>query len=70
MSEGGPEAAVTSDRPGTAAIERPADQTWFQAVANRRTEAAAVNATANGSQVSTMRAMSQRIARSQSVPPL
>jgi hypothetical protein len=41
---------------------------WFQAVVYRRVDAAAVNAIASGSQVSTIKAMSHRMARSLSVP--
>jgi hypothetical protein len=44
-----------------------ADQMWFQALVDRRAEAAVVNAMASGSQVSTMRAISHRIARLLSV---
>jgi hypothetical protein len=58
---------VILDRVGTAAIEGATDETWFVAVIYRRADAAAVNAIARGSQHSTIRAISHRIARSLSV---
>jgi hypothetical protein len=53
---------VPLDRAGTAAIEGTADQIWFQTVIDLPADAAAVNAIASGSQHSTMRAISHRMA--------
>jgi hypothetical protein len=50
-----PLAAGALDRGITPAIEGATDQIWFQAVVDRRAEAAAVNAIASGSRHSTMR---------------
>jgi hypothetical protein len=63
-----PLSAEPPDRLSTTAIEGATDQMRFQAVVDRRAETAAVNAIASGSQVSTMRAFSHRIARSSSSP--
>ena len=63
-----PLAAVIIDRLGTTAFEGTTDQSWFQAVVDRGADTAAVNAIASGSQHSTMRAISHRIAFSSSVP--
>jgi hypothetical protein len=53
-----PFAAVIIDRLGTTTFEGTTDQSWFQAVVDRRAETAAVNAMASGSQHSTMSALS------------
>jgi hypothetical protein len=55
------------DRVSTEAIEGAADQVWSQTVVDPQADVAAVNAIASGSQHSTIRAMSHRIARSESV---
>ena len=55
------------DRVSTEAIEGAADQIWSQTVVDPQADVAAVNAIASGSQHSTIRAMSHRIARSESV---
>jgi hypothetical protein len=47
-------------------IEGAADQMWFETAVDRRAEAAAITAIASGSQHSTMRAISNRIAPSPS----
>jgi hypothetical protein len=61
-------AAMIIDRLGTTTFEGTTDQSWFQAAVDRRADTAAVNAIASGSQHSTMRAISNRIARSSSPP--
>jgi hypothetical protein len=60
---------VPLDPVGTTAIEGTTDQSWFQAVVDRRAETAAVNAMASGLQHGTMRAISNRIAVSWAVTP-